>query len=484
MVCTSPTFLNSITKPEEPLFEFFQTHLLSELTMDEQYLMLQKIASLTQNTEFEKSLKMFQSRLRALYHFTGGNPRPTIMLYNLVANHSITDVATELDYLLDQLTPFYQDRMNEISTQEGKVLETMALMAEGCTPTELARDARMEAKLVRAVLTRLEKSGYVRREERRRKRTVYIMPERFFRIWHQMNHSRAAKGRIQYLLEFFSSWYATKEERDHVWNELMDKFNQGLHEEENDSEDLAEYMKYIAAVSEGSEKFEREFDLIRQNARSSGIDSVVKKLEALDNEYKTNGDYFFHKGYFLANDLGQHELAISAFRRARELKQDDIIILSNLAITYNKCGRYIKADESFNEIKSLIFKSSECKTIGDEKEMLLKILREEENPIIVQATAYLIGRIFHKNNIDKDIIVILKSTDCSWRCQHCATVLGLMKSQESVEVLFECLSNQANNVRGSAATALGRIGLEKAVEPLIQLLNDEDRIIRGSVARA
>jgi DNA-binding MarR family transcriptional regulator len=230
LISTSPTYLSAVTKPEEPLFEFFQVKLLEELSPEEQQEMLRKIAQLEKNEDFiENYLNKLKSQLQALYHFTGGNPRLTIMLYDLIANQNITDVKSELDSLLDKLTPFYQDRMKEIAEQEAKLLEKMALMAEGCTPTELAKESRMEQKSVRALLTRLERIGYVRREPRRNKQTVYIIPERFFRIWHQMNHSRAAKGRIQYLLEFFTSWYATPEERDQIWEELTDNF----HEENN-----------------------------------------------------------------------------------------------------------------------------------------------------------------------------------------------------------------------------------------------------------
>ncbi len=222
IICTSPTYLNAVTRPEEPLFEFFQVHVLSELNPGEQFQLLHKLAVLEKNTAFETALPDYEARVRALYHFTGGNPRLTIMLFDLIANRHITDVRDELDQLFDQLTPFYQDRMKDLPEQEAKLLETIALMPEACTPTELASQARMQPKVVRALLSRLEKAGYLRREARRRKRTVYIIPERFFRIWHQMNHSREARARVQYLLEFFATWYATKEERERHWDESRD----------------------------------------------------------------------------------------------------------------------------------------------------------------------------------------------------------------------------------------------------------------------
>jgi uncharacterized protein len=216
-ICTSPTYLNAIKDPEKPLFEFFNVKILKELNTKEQIHMLKQINKVNKNKNFSDYLKGYYSRIRAIYHFTGGNPRLIVMLYELISNQKISEIKSEINLLLDQLTPFYQDRMKDISQLEGKIIETMSLLPEGTTPTEIAKEARIEAKKVRAILTRLERAGYIRKEKRKKKQTIYIIPERFFRIWHQMNHSRAARKKIQYLFEFFSSWYSTKEERNEIW---------------------------------------------------------------------------------------------------------------------------------------------------------------------------------------------------------------------------------------------------------------------------
>jgi len=479
-ICTSPTYLNAVTQPEEPLFEFFDIKVLAELTPEQQEQMLQKLAALEGNAAFENDLAKYRSQLRALYHFTGGNPRLTIMLYDLVANHSITDVKTELDLLLDQLTPFYQDRMKEVAEQEGKILETMALMPEGCTPTELAKEARMPGEHVRALLTRLEKAAYIRREERRRKRTIYIIPERFFRIWHQMNHSRAARGRVQYLLEFFASWYATKEERDQVWNEISAKFQRGLLAGDEDQiEDLAEYMMYVAAVSEGSEKFEKEFQRLRNIANVSGTVSIKLELERLDQEYKEDGDYFAHKGYFLANDLGLHKAALNAFQRAVELVPNDIVPLFNLAVALDKLGLRRRAHQVYEKTAGFLSKRKGEVAI----DFLLQTLQEDTNSRTVKIAAYLLGRIADTSVVGK-VIEILQNSVLSWQRQHCATLLGLLRTQTAVPFLLKYLHDEANEVRGSAATALGQIGSEQAVQPLLKCLRDEANNVRGRVAMA
>jgi DNA-binding MarR family transcriptional regulator len=482
-VCTSPTYLDAVTRAEEPFFEFFQVKLLAELTQEEQELMLRKKAALEGNTGFEAYLEKYRSRIQALYHFTGGNPRLAVMLYDVVANHNITDVATELDLLLDQLTPFYQHRMSDLAEQERKVLETMALLPEGCTPTELAKHSRIPAKITRAHLTRLERAGYVRREERRRKRTVYIIPERFFRIWHQMNNSRAARGRIQYLLEFFTSWYATRWERDQVWKELTAKFEQGLDASDADRiNELDEYMGYIMDLSRGRERWEREFDRLRSLAQVELPEAILSALELLDDRYGADADYLRYKGYFLAKDLGMHEAALEAFHAASLLNKADLENLFNYAYTLDRTGRQEEASEMYWQVARLLTKRKGKKGVQEVEALLLEILREGRGKALRMA-AWLLGRTGSASIASRIAGVLSVSANAASRL-HCATALGLLGAEEEVPTLLKCLRDKTPKVRGSAATALGRIGAPQAVDALLHCLQDTDPFNRGSAATA
>ena len=484
IICTSPTYLNAVTQPEEPLFEFFQVQRLKELSPDEQQQMLYKLAVFYKNTRFEAYLRQFQSRFQALYHFTGGSPRLTVMMYDLVANQNIRDVQIELDSLLDQITPFYQGRMGDISEQEGMLLEAMSLLSEGCSPTELAKEVRLPGENVRALLSRLEKGGYVHREKRRQKKTVYIISERFFRIWHQMNNSRQAHGRVQYLLEFFTSWYSTREERDQIWRELQTEFQHGLKRGDGERvEDIAEYMKYVAEISEGRERFEREFDRLRQLVSSSEY-QVDQAFAELDLRHQEDGDYFVSKGYFLAHDLDHHEAALSAFQRAVELKPGDIIPYFNVAVALDKLGRSEEARNAYRQAKDYLYSQrTRAQTESEDQNVLLEVLREGTDSSLVRIAAYLIGR-------SKSLVVIptlssiIQTAKLATRRQHCATALGLLGSEDAISVLCEALPDREPIVRGSAATALGHIGSERAVEPLIGCLQDTGSNVRGSAATA
>ncbi len=478
MICTSPTFLSSVTDPEKPLFEFFQLKLLAELTQDEQINMLKKLARLEGNKTFESSLVESSSKIRALHHFTGGNPRLTVMLYDLVANSEITTVKAELDLLLDQLTPFYQDRMRDISEQEGRLLETMALSPEGCTPTELAERMREEAKKVRAFLTRLAKAGYVRPEQRREKRTVYIIQERLFRIWHQMNHSRAAEGIVQYLLEFFSRWYATKKERKRACNEITAELAKELNgANKNRTKDLIESMDYIVAASKGTEKFERILSFVKTLGHIDKI--TVFQLIDLISDDSAVLDYF-------ATTLGKID--------SREMIKSFISVLNDEdpinrgaaatvlgAICSGKDALITSLNDEDSTNRDVIIAVLENIGLEDAVQPLINVLSDED-PVNRGVAATALGKI-GSEEVVQPLINVLNDEE-SIVCVSAATALGEIASEKAVQPLIAVLNDKNPVNRGVAATALGKIGSEKAVQPLIAVLSDEDPVNRGVAATA
>ena len=484
LVCTSPTYLNAVTKPEEPLFEFFQVHFLEELTPDEQEQLLRRRADLDENAAFADYLGKYRSRLRALYHFSGGNPRLSLMLYDLVAHQALSDVRLELDMLLDKLTPFYQARMKDLAPQEAKLLETMALLPEGCGPTELAREARMSKDQVSSLLTRLERGGYVRRESQGRKGTAWIIPERFFRIWHQMSQSREARGRVQYLLEFFSTWYASRTEREQIWGELAASFRHGLaHEDDEWSQDVAAFMDYVATISTGAERYERHFDRLRHLAGTGDSRGLCAELSALEEEFREDGAYFLHKGDFAANVLVDHETALSAYRRAFDLNSDRVGALFNQAVALDKLGQLREAESTYVQVAEVLTGIAGDGAAEKAEQAVLSLLREDTDSRTVRIAAHVIGRTA-SHDVVPQLLAVLRLPGVSWRRQHCATALGLLGAPEAAPALIGCLEDDASIVRGSAATALGRMGTQDALPALIECLKDDASNVRGSAATA
>ena len=140
-----------------------------------------------------------------------------IMLYELVAHDSVKEVRDQLQLLLDRITPFYQDRLNDLPPQERAVLETIAVMrGERKTPATIAARMRMSQPQTSSLLKRLTKSLYLRAHNNPddKRSRLYTIREGFFDIWLAMNLSRGARDRLPFLVDFFARFYPSHEARE------------------------------------------------------------------------------------------------------------------------------------------------------------------------------------------------------------------------------------------------------------------------------
>ena len=148
---------------------------------------------------------------------TGGNPRLTMMLYELIAHESVTSVQDQFHLLLDRISPFYQGRLNDLPPGQRALLECLASMRDQeKTPAAIAARKRMSQQETSSLLKRLTDAHYLRadRHPQDRRSRLYTIREGFFDIWLAMNLSRGARKRMPFLLNFFSLFYPSIEARD------------------------------------------------------------------------------------------------------------------------------------------------------------------------------------------------------------------------------------------------------------------------------
>jgi len=120
---------------------------------------------------------------------------------------------TERDFvrLLDEMTPYFQDRMNALSAQQKKVLDALAMMDGPSTPTEIAHFARLPIAIVNSQLNRLKQSRFIAAAKQKgKKQALYDITERLFRFWRQMR-VEAGRKRVRFLINFIEIWYTEEE---------------------------------------------------------------------------------------------------------------------------------------------------------------------------------------------------------------------------------------------------------------------------------
>jgi tetratricopeptide (TPR) repeat protein len=238
-------------------------------------------------------------RLQTLRHISGGNPRTTVILFELFAQDSHADIHSDLKVLLDNLTPHYKARMeNHLAEQPRKI---MAHIMEHWQPIglgELAEISGIASTTLSGQLKRLEQDGYIEKTKLPgTRRSGYQASERLFNIWHLMrNAPRRVRQKLSWLIEFMRLWYSSQE--------LSSLAGQRLHAHRNGQlqrdSDLEVSLAYAAALPEDSrERYQLEHSVFlaaRQLAacQHQAINQIIPgllELDGCDSHYKTAEDY-------------------------------------------------------------------------------------------------------------------------------------------------------------------------------------------------
>ncbi|MHB9139471.1 MAG: tetratricopeptide repeat protein, partial [Victivallaceae bacterium] len=267
LMATAPLQFDAITDHKAPFYDFFDFQVLDQLS-DEETIELIRL-----NLEWEKRSDLLagfadmRPRLLALYRMTGGSPRLSLMLYELIAGEAVTAVRRQFEILLDRITPFYQDRMRDLGPQERAILETIALLRDQPkTPAMIAARMRMNPGQVSALLGRLVKAQYLRTHENPadKRSRLYTIREGFFDIWLAMNNSRGARVRLPFLVDFFANFYPTIEQRNRKREELKQKFT--TQEDATHVPDIREALDYLSDVGAPEERATEKLRLVALHA--------------------------------------------------------------------------------------------------------------------------------------------------------------------------------------------------------------------------
>ena len=272
LIATAPLHFDAITSVEQPFYDFFDIQILENLSFEETVDVIRLNLEWEGHQEILTNFQDLRPRLRALYQMTGGNPRLTVMLYEMIANESVTKVQDQFHLLLDRITPFYQGRLNDLAPGQRALLECLASMRDQeKTPAAIAAQMRMSQQETSSLLKRLADAHYLRASEhpQDKRSRLYAIREGFFDIWLAMNLSRGARKRLPFLLEFFALFYPSVEDREEKRLQLREKLI------EDGSIDAKTALDYLSEVGEKGEKAAAKFDMARISARRGDTDQMI-----------------------------------------------------------------------------------------------------------------------------------------------------------------------------------------------------------------
>jgi Flp pilus assembly protein TadD len=215
---------------DRAFFEFFQIHRLTPLTFEEVRDLLLQLGESVEEREGEKGnakrrveewLAADATRLRTLVQLTGGNPRTTVLLFHLVLDGLAGGAREYLEQLLDQCTPNYKGRVDELPAQAQQVLDAVALRWDPVTAMEVAEDAGLDRSAVSTQLTRLVRQGVLEKADPGDStKALYQVAERFFNIWYLMRASRRVRAKLRWFVEFLRVFFDSRELEQLAWERL------------------------------------------------------------------------------------------------------------------------------------------------------------------------------------------------------------------------------------------------------------------------
>ena len=275
LLATAPLHFDGITDVGQPFYDFFDIQILENLSFDETVEVIRLNLEWEERTDILRFLEDMRPRLRALYRMTGGNPRLTMMLYELIAHESVTSVQDQFHLLLDRISPFYQGRLNDLPPGQRALLECLASMRDQeKTPAAIAARMRMSQQETSSLLKRLTDAHYLRAvgNPRDRRSRLYTIREGFFDIWLAMNLSRGARKRMPFLLEFFSLFYPSIAAREEKRRQLRAKLL------EEGSVDAGKALDYLSEVGDEAERATAKFDMARIFTRRGVAEQAASYL--------------------------------------------------------------------------------------------------------------------------------------------------------------------------------------------------------------
>ena len=263
LLATAPLHFDGITDIGQPFYDFFDIQILENLSFEETVEVIRLNLEWEERKDILDTLEDMRPRLQALYRMTGGNPRLTMMLYELIAHESITSVQEQFHLLLDRISPFYQGRLNDLPPGQRALLECLASMRDQeKTPAAIAARMRMSQQETSSLLKRLSDAHYLRAvgHPRDRRSRLYAIREGFFDIWLAMNLSRGARKRMPFLLDFFSLFYPSIEAREEKRPVAREASRRGQCRR-------GKALDYLSEVGDEAERATAKFDIARIYAR-------------------------------------------------------------------------------------------------------------------------------------------------------------------------------------------------------------------------
>ncbi|UJP65812.1 winged-helix domain-containing protein [Mongoliitalea daihaiensis] len=376
IIGASAIVLQDLHDYSEPFYEFFQIVRLEGLTKEETFHLIEK---LQEKSKQKINLKKAKGKIDTLAILTGGVIRTLMMVYQVLLEDQDGSALNDLETILDQITPLYKSRIEELPVQQRRIVDVIAKNWDAISAKDIATQIRedgkrIQTKLVSAHLAQLEKNNVIEKKQTNTKNHLYQVRERFFNIWYLMrNGNRRDRKKVKWLTKFLEMWYDDEESINSFIERHISHLKSGKYHPKS--------ALLLAEALVDSEKID-VFKLDVLIKETSGILSEEQKSQLPDIERRK---FSLAKRYY---DQGDLEGGIDVLERIPKRSHYQRILLTYFYLEKKDLKNALKEFESISEIsigdlKVVKFLSAELK----KPDVLEKILNN--SPKISKGKSFL-----------------------------------------------------------------------------------------------
>lgn len=345
LVGSANTVFGGIRSHGEPFYEFFRLFILQGLTAEETFDVLKQFADSAGEKDVLTLLDLGQGRLETIRRLTGGNPRLLALTCDMLLESPLGESFEVLERLIDEQTPYFKARIEELPIQARKVFHCLANAWTPMLAREVARASKLGSSHASAQLKQLVSKGYVNEnKDKKGKKIRYEVSDRFYNIYFLFRFSRSGRERLRRLVGFMQDLFGRDAMRTMYPATLKALDNAKLSRTEK-----ADWLSVLAGCVEADDEFGPR-EIWRRAAvdvaeRLIGPGAVV--IDQINRvAWRERGHRLFSEKYF-----GDAE---RAYRKATEEVPTDHVAWAGLGKSLFELSRHDEAVSAVRHVVQLI----------------------------------------------------------------------------------------------------------------------------------
>ncbi|WP_437335019.1 tetratricopeptide repeat protein [Sorangium sp. So ce394] len=210
ILATTPALFAGVQLQTSPFYGFFTERKLEKLDFEMAVQLLKRKAEVDGHHELANILgtPMGRARVRAIHHLAGGNHRVYVIMSEFLDRESIDDLIKPFMRMVDDLTPYYQDRMRPLAPQQRKLVEFLSRHEKPAMVKLIAQRCLISQQTAAKQLGELAKLGFVQ-SIRSGRSTYYEVAEPLMRICVEVKDNKTAYLRL--FVRFLREWFTARE---------------------------------------------------------------------------------------------------------------------------------------------------------------------------------------------------------------------------------------------------------------------------------